>query len=86
MGTERGDYAIQGGHCFLLDLVLLLEPAFLSGTQFMPFWSELCPGNVMTVKVMTITGDSKRELTVTSAYLPHKSYEPTPSKRVKGSR
>jgi hypothetical protein len=28
MGTEQGDYAIQGGHYFLLDLVLLLEPAF----------------------------------------------------------
>jgi len=37
MGTIQGDYAIQGGQCFLLDLVLLLDPAFLSGTQFMPF-------------------------------------------------
>jgi len=85
MGTEQGDYAIRGRHCFLLDLVLLLEPAFLSGTQFMPFHCQSCPGNVTTVKVMTTTGGSKRELTVTSAYLPHKSYEPTPSKRVKKS-
>jgi hypothetical protein len=32
---------------------------------------------------MTTTGGSKRELTVTSAYLPHKSYELTPAKRVR---
>jgi hypothetical protein len=34
---------------------------------------------------MTTTGGSKRELTATSAYRPHNSYEPTPSKWVNGS-
>jgi hypothetical protein len=34
----------------------------------------------MTVRVTYIRGGSKRELTVTSAYLPYDSDEPPPSK------
>jgi hypothetical protein len=39
----------------------------------------------MTAQMITTTGGSKRELTVTSAYLPHDPYEPTPPKWVKKS-
>ena len=39
--------------------------------------SEFCSRSVITVKMITTTGGSKSELTVTSACLPYDSYEPT---------
>jgi hypothetical protein len=42
--------------------------------------SELCSLDVTSVRVTYIRGVSKRELTVTSAYLPYDSEEPPPSK------
>jgi hypothetical protein len=42
--------------------------------------SDLCSRDVMVVRVTYIRGGSKRELIVTSAYLPYDSDEPPPSK------
>jgi hypothetical protein len=45
--------------------------------------SELCPREVTMVRMTYTRGGSKKELIVTSAYLPYDSDEPPPSKGLK---
>jgi len=48
---------------------------FIRSTVHAFLLSEVCSRDVMTVN-MTYTRGSKRELTITSAYIPYDSYEP----------
>jgi hypothetical protein len=61
-------------------VVLLPDPAFVRNTVHAFPLSELCSRDVTMVRVTYIRGGSKRELIVTSAYLPYNSDEPPPSK------
>ena len=74
-GPNKGIYAIQRRNCFLLDRVLFLVSAFLSGAQFMPF---CCQSSVLGMwwqwRRHTLEG-ARGNLTLTSAYLPYDSYE-----------
>jgi hypothetical protein len=61
----------QGKHCFLLDLVLPLDPACLSGTQSVHAFAllEPCSRDVMIVRMIFTSRWGKRKLTVISVYL-----------------
>jgi hypothetical protein len=52
---------------------MLLDPAFVSGTVHAYPLAEVCSTDVMEVRMTYITGGSKKELILNSAYLPYDS-------------